>query len=105
MQIKFKAKNIKLILSIVLAVILLGASAYMVVNNFFASPEPEPGQDNFFLKAEEGLAGAGGLGGIVGEAERDRAKTLLDGLVKFGDWPVVVDLESLGRSNPFLPVF
>jgi len=80
---------------------MLGGATYVFINNF---------SDAGSVQKTEGLVGQtsgsrvpDGLTSQIGEIEKTNIESLLNNLVRFGNWPVTAG--DLGRSNPFQPTF
>jgi hypothetical protein len=100
-----KINNKKFIMQLVVIAGLLVASGFVAYNSFLKPQKFDIGaellvNDQLILSEDENIEEQ-----IISDASdvQSNLVELLNSLSKFGNWPLVVDPNTIGRINPFIP--
>ena len=92
----FKDKKNKQVVYIVIIIVMVVSTVFILLKDVQKNTENRLIVSNVDSVAQEDVLAAAGI------VDDDSLETILNTLVRYGNWPVESDV--IGRSNPFVPV-
>ena len=94
---KLKINEKKKYIQLAIMIVILSTTSFLIYSQFI-KPDETDISTPILVALDSGIQ----VADLIGLQPEVSPQEILRGLVKFGDWPVILGV--LGRSNPFLPL-